>query len=83
MHDVLYGFLKHVVCLTEFYQIYLTPTNLPPTTYSPTRQLTDPRTTTHRPADPMLTDQPSNILFKTLDNRKISILQNKNIAGKM
>ena len=82
MHDVLYGFMKHVGCLTGFYQIYLTPTNLPPTTYSPTYRLTNPPTTTHRPADPILTNSTSNILFKTLDNRKISILQNKT-AGKM
>ena len=74
MHDVLYGFLKHVGCLTEF---YLSNTNQLTTDHL----LTDPPT--HRPADPILTDQTSNILFKTLDNRKISILQNKNIAGKM
>ena len=46
MHDVLHGFIKHVGCLTGFYQIYLTPTNLPPTTYLPT----------HRPQP---TDQPT------------------------
>ena len=46
MHDVLHGFMKHVGCLTGFYQIYLTPTNLPPTTYSPTHR---PQPTDHNP----------------------------------
>ena len=44
-----------------------------PTTYSPT----------HRPTDPILTDPTDKILFKRLDNRKISILQITNPARKM
>ena len=50
----------------------------PPTT---DHLLTD--SPTHRPTDQILTDPTDKILFKRLHNRKISILQNTNTAGKM
>ena len=53
-------------------------------------QLTDHQPLTHqptdllsnRPTDPIITDSTNKVLFKRLDNRKISILQNTNTTGK-
>ena len=64
------------------------PTTDPRTTDRLTKDyiLTNPpthRPQTHQPTDPILTDPTNKILFKKLDNRKISVLQNTNTAGKM
>ena len=68
------------LCIS-FKRVLLTPltTDQRPLTH----QSTDSPTTDPPTTDPVFTDATDKILFKRLDNRKISILQNTNAAGKM
>ena len=70
----------------SFIRVLLTPltTDQRPLTHLSTdSSTTDPPTTDPPTNRPGLTDPTDKILFKRLDNRKISILQNTNTAGKM